>query len=474
MSGRLGRLGTRAAPAFDHAGFRRLWLATLTSMMGFWMLSISQSWLVVELTDSALMLGVLGFFRSVPMLLLSPLGGILADKIHRPRLLIVAQLLMGTADLAVGVLVLMGRVEMWHLAMAGMLVGSSFALSSPARNALVSDLVPRKMVSNGVGLMSTTMNGARVIGPTIAGFLIALIGIAGTYFCQVGFYALAVFHIRRVNAPGMPPGYEGSARRALVEGFRFVRRSRRLLALMLLGTSPALFSMPMVMLLSVFVKQELDGGPEELGVLAGMLGVGAIIGSVTVVAFSGFRYKGAAVMLAALMDGVMVMALGLSDSLLGAGAALALMGFFQAIYLAMIQTILQLIVPNRLRGRVLSIWMLGWGLTPVGLLPMSAVADNLGTPTAMVISGGLGMVVALAIMLLARELWGLDPESEEVPSGLSIGVAEEKRGGNQTGWEDASATLGNSVRTGGRVGGKDAAGLEDAPGLEGLPGLDEL
>ena len=106
MNGSIERFATRVTPALGYSGFRRLWLATLTSMMGFWMLSISQSWLVVELTDSALMLGVLGFFRSVPMLLLSPLGGILADWIRRPRLLIVAQVLMGMADLAVGVLVL--------------------------------------------------------------------------------------------------------------------------------------------------------------------------------------------------------------------------------------------------------------------------------------------------------------------------------------------------------------------------------
>ncbi len=426
MNGSIERFATRVTPALGYSGFRRLWLATLTSMMGFWMLSISQSWLVVELTDSALMLGVLGFFRSVPMLLLSPLGGILADWIRRPRLLIVAQVLMGMADLAVGVLVLLDRVEMWHLAIAGMMVGSSFALSSPARNALVSDLVPRKTVSNGVALMSTTMNGARVIGPTIAGFLIALIGIAGTYFAQVGAYALAILNIRRVKVDGPPPGFRSSSRRALMEGFGYVRRSRRLLALMLLGMSPALFSMPMVMLLSVFVKKELGGGPEELGVLAGMLGVGAIIGSLTMVAFSGLRYKGAAVMLAAMMDGVMVIALGLSGSVLGAGVALALMGFFQAIYLAMIQTILQLIVPNRLRGRVLSIWMLGWGLTPVGLLPMSAVAENLGTPVAMVISGAIGVAVAVAVMAFARQLWALDPEAEMIDLGEDAGEASDR------------------------------------------------
>ena len=410
--GPITRLRDRATPAFAYAGFRRLWMANLSSMMGFWMLSVSQGWLVVELTDSALMLGLLSGFRSIPMLLLSPVGGILADRVNRPRLLLVAQGLMAGADLTIGVLVWLHRVEMWHLAVAGLLLGSAFALASPARNALVSDLVPRPLVSNAVALTATTMNASRVIGPTIAGFLIGFISIAGVYFTQVGTYLLAVFNIRRVDAPGVPPGFEGSARKALGEGFRYVLRTRKLLALMILGTSPALFSMSMVMLLPAFVKQDLQAGPADLGVLLGMLGVGAIIGSVAIVAYSSFKYKGAAVMLAALMDGVLVIVLAFTHSMLGAGIALMLMGFAQAIYLAMIQTILQLIVPHRLRGRVLSIWMLGWGLTPVGLLPLSAVAENFGTPVAMQIAGVFAVAIAVSIMLLMPSLWTLDPEAE--------------------------------------------------------------
>ncbi len=410
--GPVARLRDRVTPAFAYAGFRRLWMANLSGMMGFWMLSVSQGWLVVELTDSPFMLGLLAGFRSIPMLLLSPVGGILADRVNRPRLLLLAQGLMAAADLTVGVLVILHRVEMWHLAIAGLSLGSAFALASPARNALVSDLVPRPLVSNAVALTATTMNASRVIGPTIAGFLIGFIGIAGTYFTQVGTYLLAVLNIRRVDAPGLAPGFEGSAWKALWEGFQYVLQTRKLLSLMILGTSPALFSMAIVMLLPAFVKQDLQAGPADLGMLLGLLGVGAIIGSVTVVTFSRFRYKGAAVMLSALMDGVLVAVLSFTDSMLGAGITLMIMGFSQAVYLAMIQTILQLIVPHRLRGRVLSIWMLGWGLTPVGLLPLSAVAENSGTPIAMQIAGAFAVAIAVAIMLLFHDLWTLDAETE--------------------------------------------------------------
>lgn len=401
------------APALMSAGFRRLWVANLTSMMGFWMLLVSQGWLVVAMTDSPFMLGVLAFFRSIPMLVLSPLGGILADRVRKTSLLLAAQGIMAATDLTIGVLVLLGRVEIWHLAVAGVSVGSAFALSMPARTALISDLVPRGVVSNAVALTSTTVNSARVIGPTVAGFLIGLIGIAGTYFTQVGAYLFAFMNIRAINTADTTQEHGGSAIRAMGDGFRYVFRTPTLLALMVLGTSPALFSMPMVMLMPVFVKQDLRSGPQELGVLLGLLGVGAIIGSILVVAFTRLKYKGAAVMLAALMDALLVISLAFSDSLLKAGIVLVLMGVFQAIYLAMIQTILQLITTDRMRGRVISIWMLGWGLTPVGLLPMSAIAESMGTPFAMVLSGSLGVLVAVGVMLFARALWRLTPDSED-------------------------------------------------------------
>ena len=368
---------------------------------------------MVELTDSPLMLGVLAFFRSIPMLVLSPLGGILADRISRTRLLLVAQGIMASTDLTIGVLVLLGRVEMWYLAIAGISVGSAFALSMPARTALISDLVPRSVVSNAVALTSTTVNSARVIGPTVAGFLIGIIGIAGTYFIQVGAYLFAFVNIRAIDTTNTFPRHEGSAIKAMADGFRYVLGAPTLLALMMLGISPALFSMPMVMLMPVFVKQDLQAGPEALGMLLGLLGVGAIIGSILVVAFSHVKYKGAAVMLAALMDAVLVIGLAFSDSLLKAGIVLALMGIFQAIYLAMIQTILQLVTTRRMRGRVISIWMLGWGLTPVGLLPMSAIAESVGTPVAMVLSGSLGVLVAVGVMLRAPTLWRLNPDSDD-------------------------------------------------------------
>ena len=183
-----------------------------------------------------------------------------------------------------------------------------------------------------------------------------------------------------------------------------------MLALMLLGMSPALFSMPMIMLLPAFVKQDLKAGPEDLGLLMGALGVGAVIGSLMVVTYAKHRYKGPVVLISALTFGALVIVLAFTRSLLVSGLVLFVSGFFQAVYMATNQSIIQLLVPDHLRGRVLSIWMLSWGLTPLGLLPMAVVAETVGTPVAMVMGGVLSVLVVLGVMIWNQGLWTIDPE----------------------------------------------------------------
>ena len=183
-----------------------------------------------------------------------------------------------------------------------------------------------------------------------------------------------------------------------------------MLALMLLGMSPALFSMPMIMLLPAFVKQDLKAGPEDLGLLMGALGVGAVIGSLMVVTYAKHRYKGPVVLISALTFGALVIVLAFTQSLVVSGLVLFVSGFFQAVYMATNQSIIQLLVPDHLRGRVLSIWMLSWGLTPLGLLPMAVVAETVGTPVAMVMGGVLSVLVVLAVMIWNQGLWTIDPE----------------------------------------------------------------
>ena len=179
----------------------------------------------------------------------------------------------------------------------------------------------------------------------------------------------------------------------------------------LLGLAPALFSMPVIMLLPAFVKQDLGGRPEDLGLLMGSLGVGSLLGSITVVLYAGYRKKGPVVLVTALIYGLLMVALAFTRSLVASGLVLAVAGYFSAVYMATNQATVQLIVPNHLRGRVLSIWMICWGLTPIGLLPMSVVAETIGTPVAMVMGGVMSIGVVLSVMMWGRELWTIDAET---------------------------------------------------------------
>ena len=413
---RLARHRDRLAPAFAHTDFVRLWRANLGTMMAFWMQNVAQGWLVAILTESAFVLATLAMIRAIPMLVLSPFGGVLADRVSRTKLLITSQLLFTVAGLAIGVLVATGRIEVWHLAVSSIMAGTSFAISVPSRNALVSDLVPRRHVSNAIALTSTTMNASRIAGPALAGALVGLIGIAGTYFVQTGGYVWGMLNVLLVRGGDQHPRTRGSPFAALRDGFKFAFSTRPLAALLLLGLSPSLFSMPMIFILPIFVQQDLQAGSFELGLVLSAQGIGAVAGSVAVVAHSGNRRKGPVVMLSAAAFGAAIAVLGLTRSPLAAGIVMAVAGFFSAVYMANNQTMIQLLAPTRLRGRVMSIWMLGWGLTPLGLMPISIVAENLGMPTAMVLGGSLSVAVVLFIMVWGRELWTLDAEAALDPS----------------------------------------------------------
>ena len=380
--------------------------------MAFWMQSIAQGWLVVELTDSPFILGLLAFFRSVPMLVISPFGGVLADRVNRVRLLLTAQVVMGCTAVAIGLLVAFERIDIWHLAVASLVLGITFAVNMPARAALVSDLVPRRDIGNAVALNSATMNAARILGPSLAGFFIGVIGIAGTYFVQALGYVWSILNVIRIRPDQRERRVHASPLIMLREGFVYVLRSKHILALLLLGMAPAVFSMPAVILLPAFVKQDLGGGAADLGVLMSSLGVGALIGSMTVVIYSRFRHQGRALMVSVFLYGVLIVGLAFTRSMLTACLVMAVAGFFQAVYMALNQTIIQLMVPSRIRGRVLSIWMLGWGMTPLGLLPRSALAESSGTPVAMVLGGGLSTLVVLGVAVWGRELWNLQPDAE--------------------------------------------------------------
>jgi len=397
----------RFLPAFAHPNFGRLWRANAGAMTAHFVQFLAQGWLVVELTNSPFTLGLLSFFMSLPMLVLSPVGGLLADRLSRPRLLMMAQSVNGLTALTIGFLVATGAIAVWHLAISATLTGAMFALSVPARYALISESVPRALVRNAVALNATTMNLARVIGPALAGLIVGAAGIAAAYFTMVGGYVWSILNVRRIDADEHQPRAQGSPLTILRAGFAYVLSHGPIRSLMVLTLAPALFSYPLTMLLPAFVKQDLQAGVQDLGLVTSALGAGAVLGALALVAAPEVRRPGRLAIAAIVINGALYVVLSITRSLPFVALVLACVGMFQGIHMAQSQTIVQLLVPAHMRGRVMAVWMINWGLMPLGLLPLSATAERLGTPVAMAIGGSLSLCVGVFVAFWGRQLWTL-------------------------------------------------------------------
>lgn len=414
------RVRDRLFPALAYSGYAALWRANSGSMCAFSMQSVAQGWLVVSLTESPMMLGILGVFVSAPMVLLSPIGGILADRLDRARVIQAAQLMVLIGALSIGTLVALEWIQIWHLIIFSIMNGTSFAASVPSRHAMVADLVPRKVVANAVALNNTTLSTANFVGPALAGFLVAAFGIASAYFVQVGAYVWSIVNVNLIGRTRAPPRGSASMLQTIRAGFGYVLRQKSIRALLVLGLAPSLLGWPVLTLTPAFVKLNLEGGPQDLGLLLGVLGAGSLVGAMTSILLTGVRAKGRMVISALLLQGVMILILAMSRSFIQAGLALWFIGFGQAVYFAFNHSIIQLVVPSDIRGRVISVWMIGWGLMPIGLLPISAVAERLGTPVAFAWAGSLTLLFVMAIAVLSRDLWTLRPDpdaDEESPTG---------------------------------------------------------
>ena len=279
-------------------------------------------------------------------------------------------------------------------------------------------LVPRQHLANAIGLHSATLNSARIIGPSLAGQVIATVGIAASYFVQVGGYLWSSLNMLRVVPPPRTPRPRSSTWADMRGGFAYVARTRIMLALMLLALGPSLFGMPLMILFPAFVRNDLAGGAQALGFLLGALGVGALVGSALVVTFSRYRDKGRALVAAILAYSALLILLAFTRTFAAAAVVVAFMGFSQSVYMSVNQMALQLLVPDALRGRVMALRMMTFGLSPLGLLPLSWIAETHGTPTAILIGGVATAVVGIGVPLWVRDIWRLRPEDAD-PDGLA-------------------------------------------------------
>jgi len=389
--------------ALRHRDFRLFWIGQLISQIGTWMQSVAQAWLVLELTQSPFQLGLVSALQFAPVLLLSPVGGVLSDRFAKRRVLLVSQTAMQLQAFVLAALVWSGRVQYWHVAGLALIYGLGRAIDIPARQSYITDLVGRSDLANAVALNSVVMNGARIVGPAVAGLLIAAFGVALAFFLNgVSFVAVLVALVA-IRTQGRP---DGAGRLGIREG---VLGALSYAA----ATPPVAFTLGLMVVVSLLVlnfnvvvplvaRDVLNQDAHGFGLLMSTLGAGAVAGAFGVALFRrgepplGFLVASGATLCAGLV------ALALVGHFALAAAVLALLGCCHILFTTGCNTTLQLIAPNQLRGRVMGLYTVTFaGMTPFGSLLVGFVAEHQGVRAACAAGGaigllGVGVLVAIA------------------------------------------------------------------------------
>jgi MFS family permease len=381
-----------------------------TSLIGTWMQRVAQQWLVWRLTESALMLGVVGFVGQIPSLLLSPLAGVIADRWNLRRLLIITQCFAMLQSVILAVLTLTDTVQVWHVIALSIMLGVAHAFDMPIRQSLVVHMVQRPSdLSNAIALNSSLVNAARLVGPAVAGALIVKFGEGVCFLLNAASYiaVLAALGAMRLDTAPLRRG-AASVLGHLREGFSYAFGFRPIRAVLVLLATSSLLGMSYATLLPVFADQRLGGGPRTLGFLFAAAGVGALCGALYLAARPSVLGLGRVLVRGALLFGLGLIAFATSEVLWLSLGLMLLVGLGMMLQMACANTILQSLVDDDKRGRVMSLYTMSLlGVTPFGSLLLGWLAHELSPPAALQIAGAVVVVGAVVFAVQRKSLWPL-------------------------------------------------------------------
>ncbi len=388
--------------ALRHRNFQLFFGGQIISLTGTWMQSVAQAWLVYSLTKSSFLLGAVGFASQIPIFLLAPLGGTAADRTNRHRLIIATQT---TSMLLAGILAwltLSGRVQVPYIFVLATLLGVVNAFDIPGRQAFLVDMVGKEDLMNAIALNSSIFNGARVVGPAVAGILVAKIGEGWCFAVNAISYIAVIIGLLLMNVHCEPRVSKNSPLADIVEGFRWVNRTRVIRALLLLIGLVSLVGMPYTVLMPVFADKILYGGARGLGILMGATGVGALLGALTLASKTGVKGLGRWVAITCAGFGVSIILFSFSRHFWLSVALLLPAGFSMMLQMACSNTLIQTMVPDQLRGRVMALYsMMFMGMAPFGALFGGALAERMGAPVTVAVGGA---ACVLGAIWFGREL----------------------------------------------------------------------
>jgi MFS family permease len=386
--------------ALNHRDFRIFWVGQLVSLVGNWMQSVGQSWLVLDLTGSAFKLGLIGTLQFLPVLLFSLFAGAVIDRLPKRRVLLVTQSILMVLALLLAALVKSGHVQYWHIAVMAVVLGCVNTVDMPARQSYVVEMVGKEDLVNAIALNSAIFNGARMIGPAVAGALIAKYGVGTAYLLNGASFVAVISALLAVRAEGLPaPRKNTTVFEEVKEGLRFVWRTPVTFLMLSLLLVVSIFVLNWNVLVPLLAKQVLGLEAQGFGFLMSSLGAGALLGALVLAQLGRKRSLFPVVVGGAIAVAVTALAMGFVRAPLPAQVLLFVIGIAQILFTACCNTTVQVTTPDALRGRVMAIYSLVFaGVAPIGSMMTGTVTEAWGASVGFLFGGSMGLAAVLALL----------------------------------------------------------------------------
>jgi len=394
----------------SYRDFRWLWIGSFVSFMAMNMQMITRSWLVLRVTDdSPLALTLVTLTFALPMTVVAPLAGALADRFSRKKLIIFSQIGSGIFTLFLGTLDFIGVVNFWHIMIIGVFNGSLMAINMPSRQAIISDIVPDSKLMNAISLNFSSMNLTRVAGPALAGFLILLMDTSGVFFVIAVIYAFAAITIGMVNyAPDREIKTGKNVGGDVLDGLRYVFATPSLRSLFIMSFIPVIFGFSFMALVPAWAREALAIESDGLGILLMLMGIGATIGTLLLASIGNIPKRGMVMLGASLAWGISLAIFAQLTSFTIAIPFLIFIGLTSSMYMSLNMTMVQIKANPEMRGRTMSIAMMTFGMMPLSAVPFGTLAEKIGTADSLTISGILLAVFTIGFALTNRNFREMD------------------------------------------------------------------
>jgi MFS family permease len=402
------RIVRRLAAAFAYHDFRTLWIGSLTSTIGTWMQNIAQNWLILSMTGSAFYLGLDAFLQQLPIMLFTLIGGVFADRRDRRLMLMTSQYIQMFSALTLALLVYLDVAQVWHVLTLSFVTGLAQSFGGPANQALLPSLVEKEDLPNAVALNSIQFNLARVIGPLLAGIAMAAYGMVFCFTANGLSFLVVIVALMLLHVKHVPPTAPQRMLDGLHDGFHYVRHRSGLIAVIVIASATTFLGYPLMTFLPIFAQKIFHEAVGGYSVMMAFSGAGAVGGALIVAWMGKYRRMGLTVLLVQALFGLLIIAFALSPAVWLSYSILFCTGAGMMIIFSTANSLVQLIVPNEIRGRVMSIYMVAFrGGMPLGSLVAGYIASRTSAPFILVINGVLLTMVAAYFLTRDHGVRGL-------------------------------------------------------------------